>query len=99
MKVKNSSKVLIDSLESQWANLSVDNDVSAADIIGVIEPKKDSTRKTWEDLMKCGGYLRVWKSFERFKSDMGFKPFKSKLTKKDFSKPHGPENSYWKRAA
>ena len=44
--------------------------------------------KSW--LVKYGG------SFQNFLQDMGVKPEGSKLDRHDRSKPHGPDNSYWK---
>lgn len=38
-----------------------------------------------------------WTKFENFHADMGDKPHpRAQLRRKDTSKPHGPDNSYWK---
>ena len=59
--------------------------------------RKEDTRIVWKHLMMCGGYKRIWKDFERFVRDVGMTPSPNYvLSKRDFSKAHGPLNSYWK---
>jgi len=40
--------------------------------------------------------VRYGGSFENFLQEMGVKPEGSILARHDRSKPHGPENSYWR---
>ena len=59
--------------------------------------RKEDTRVVWKHLMMWGGYKRIWKDFDQFVSDVGMTPSPNHvLSKRDFSKAHGPLNSYWK---
>ena len=59
--------------------------------------RRIDTHEVWTHLMACGGYKMIWKDFDRFVSDMGLTPSpRHILSKRDFSKAHGPRNSYWK---
>ena len=59
--------------------------------------RRMNTHEVWEHLMACGGYKMIWKDFGRFCKDMGLVPSpRHILSKRDFSKAHGPQNSYWK---
>jgi len=59
--------------------------------------RREDTREVWKHLMMWGGFKRIWKDFDRFVSDVGMTPSPSHvLSKRDFTKCHGPLNSYWK---
>ena len=59
--------------------------------------RKEDTKEVWKHLMMCGGYKCIWEDFERFCQDMGMTPSpRHVLSKRDFTKAHGPLNSYWK---
>ena len=62
-----------------------------------LRKRREDTVTVWKHLMACGGYKIIWKDFRRFVEDMGMIPSpRHILSKKDFSKAHGPKNSYWK---
>lgn len=59
--------------------------------------RREDTKLVWKHLMMCGGYKCIWEDFERFCQDMGMTPSpRHVLSKRDFTKAHGPLNSYWK---
>jgi hypothetical protein len=52
----------------------------------------------WQQAKRISrGVVKRWKVFKNFYKDMGDRPAGAKLAKHNPAKPHGPENSYWKK--
>lgn len=64
--------------------------------------RQTKTHACWINMNSVNGFVdKRWVvkyggSFENFLEDMGVKPEGSILDRHDRSKPHGPENSYWR---
>jgi len=54
----------------------------------------------WQQAKRISkGVVARWKQFKYFYKDLGDRPAGAHLAKHDASRPHGPENSYWKKQA
>ncbi len=55
---------------------------------------RDPLCRNW-CVAKQEGLCRAWQNLDTFTRDMGPKPPRARLARRDASKPHSPKNSYW----